>query len=64
MRSLKSRLSQLKMEEVLLVRELERAKEGKLRYITIEEETEALLDGCRTAIVNMENSLDAASILY
>jgi hypothetical protein len=64
MRSLRSRLSQLKMEEVLLARELERAHEGTLRYQAIEEETEALLDGCRTAITNVENALDDSSTVY
>ncbi len=64
MRSLKGRLSQLKMEEVLLERELERAREGILRYRAVEEETEALLDGCRTAIVNVESCLDDASTVH
>lgn len=59
MRSLKGRLAQLKMEEVLLERELVRAREGTLRYTVIVEETDALLDNCRTAIVNVENLLEA-----
>lgn len=64
MRSLKGRLSQLKMEEVLLERELERGREGIARYRIIIEETEALLDGCRTAIVNVETSMDNANVIY
>lgn len=64
MRSLKGRLAQLKMEEVLLERELERAKEGITRYKAVLEETEGLLDGCRIAIVNVETSLDGASIVH
>lgn len=64
MRSLKGRLAQLKMEEVLLERELERARLGELRYKVILEESEALLEECRTAITNVENSLDAARTVY
>lgn len=64
MRSLKGRLAQLKMEEVLLERELERAKEGMQRYAAVKEETEGLLDGCRIAIVNVETSLDAAPTVH
>lgn len=64
MRSLKGRLSQLKMEEVLLERELIRAREGIRRYQAVEEETDALLDQCRTAIVNVETCLDDASIVH
>lgn len=52
------------MEEVLLERELVRAQEGVRRYKAIEEETDALLDQCRTAIVNVESCLDDASTVH
>jgi len=64
MRSLKGRLAQLKMEEVLLEKELERARLGVQRYGVIAEETECLLEECRVAMVNVENSLDAARTVY
>lgn len=64
MRSLKGRLAQLKMEEVLLEGELKRAQEGLQRYATIAEESESLLEECRISIVNVENTLDAARTVY
>lgn len=64
MRSLKGRLAQLKMEEVLLEKELERARLGIHRYTNIADETESLLEECRISMVNVENSLDAARTVY
>lgn len=64
MRSLKGRLAQLKMEEVLLEKELERARLGIQRYTAVADETESLLEECRVAMVNAENSLDAARTVY
>ncbi len=58
--SLKGRVSYLKMEEVLLERECDRAREGVDRYTQILKESEALLDGVRMAIVNYQNILDTA----
>ncbi len=62
MRSLEGRLAQLKMEEVLLEREVKRAHEGVTRYRVILEESLALLDDCRVALVNVESSLDGSRI--
>lgn len=64
MRNLKGRLAQLKMEEVLLEKEQERARLGIQRYTSIMEESEALLEECRVAMVNVENALDAARTVY
>lgn len=50
------------MEEILLEREVQRAREGVQRYRAILEESEGLLDDCRVALVNVESSLDGASI--
>lgn len=60
MRSLEARLAYLQMEEILLKREMDRARDGISRYQMILSEQEALLDGVLTTIVNVQSVMDNA----
>lgn len=62
--NLKARISLLRMEEVLLERQLRDARLGQERYKTIEAQTDELLDACRTAIINAETALaDSSTVM-
>ncbi len=59
MRSLDARLAYLQMDALLIERDIDRARDGISRYQIILSEQEALLDGVRAAIVNLEDAMES-----
>lgn len=61
---IRARITYLRMEEVLLQRQVKAAEHGLQRYRAMKESAEEMLDTTRVEIVNNESALEQASTVY